>query len=87
MMETRENLNVKVENWVKELKEHLKECEREGHKDVMWFGYNASSHSSYRDQVLGMCRYCLSFIERPLNEEEARRITSFYDSLNIPFRR
>lgn len=66
---------------IEEIPKRRKECEANGHKDFFWNEYVINSQSSYNDKVSGMCSYCLTFSERPLNEEECNSIRKFYQSM------
>ena len=85
-----ENLQGIVIDVIDDLIEKRKECDEIGeHKKVVWSKYTISSNSSYRDEVDGICRYCLTNITRPLNQSELKRLSSFrehfYDSFRPEF--
>ena len=66
-----------------ELEGRRKECEDEGeHKSIMWFPYAISGNSNpLKDKVRGICNYCLTHLERPLNSQEIEELRNFYKML------
>lgn len=83
---------IRIEKIVKGAREFLteeiprrqEECEKHGHKEISWRRYIVTSGSSYDDKVSGICRYCLTPLERNLNEEEIRDIRDFFKSMRKP---
>ena len=74
-----------IEIFVKEeIPKRRTECKMEGHKNVFWNQYWITNHSRHIDKVKGMCSYCLTALERGLNEEEHKAINNFYIQLNEP---
>jgi hypothetical protein len=79
-----QNFQERVKKFWADVNSRRNECLSEGHSEPYWFPYAVSNRSSHRDVVSGMCKYCLSSLERPLNGEEHERITEFYRSLDDP---
>ena len=62
------------------------ECKRlDKHKEETWFPYFISNNSSYTDQVKGICSYCKTPLERPLNNQEHQELELFYELVKQPF--
>ena len=72
----------RLETLLAEMEERKQECQKDGHKNIIWNNYAPTSKSSYSDKISGRCNYCGDNIKRELNEMERRELTEFYNSLN-----
>ncbi len=81
-LEEKLEIEKKVKDWSENLKKRKEEC-KDDHKEVAWFPISISNRTRYTD-VDGMCKYCLTYFDRSLNQEERKRINDFYESLREP---
>jgi hypothetical protein len=79
-----QNFQERVKKFWDEVEAKRRECLSEGHRDPVFLPYTVSSGSNHGDKVTGVCNYCLTPLERPLNGEEHKMITEFYRSLDDP---
>jgi hypothetical protein len=69
----------KINQFAEDLKSKRQVCGDE-HKQVVWLNYTVSSKSNpLRDQVNGICKYCITPLKRPLNQEERDSIRRFQE--------
>ena len=75
----------RVEEFSAQLTANAAACATIGHTDVRWHDYSVSKLSNpLYDTVTGMCRSCLTGVERPLNDVEREAITEFYHMCQQP---
>jgi RNA-binding protein YhbY len=79
-MSNKKSLDDILKELNKELETKREICKIRGHQNAIYNIYIPNIKSTPDDKLRGMCEYCLTNLERQLNEQELIILNNFYET-------